>query len=376
MAVKEQEVMSALSRVIEPELHRDLVSLNMIKDLKIDGNDVAFAIELTTPACPLKDVMERAARAELKKIPGLGQVNIAWTSNVTSSARMRSALNLPIKNIIAVASGKGGVGKTTVAVNLAVALGKTGAKVGLLDNDVYGPNVPIMVGLPTAELIRENGKEMVRPSVMTEKHGDKAMLVPEEKFGIKIFSIGFVYPAEQALVWRGPMLHSAIRQFLQDVAWGDLDYLIIDMPPGTGDSQLSLAQVAQGVMGIIVTTPQLVSMSDALKGLATFEQLKISIVGVIENMGPYTDPKTGQKMAVFGEGGGERLAAMKGVPFIGSVPLDPAIRIGGDSGRPIVVAYPDSEAGRRLIEIARQVAARVSVLNYQQNNVIPINIIG
>ncbi len=369
MAVTEKDVMAALSRVIEPELHKDLVSLNMIKDLQISGNNVAFKIELTTPACPLKDVMDKAAREELHKVAGMGEIEIGWTSNVSANARMRSALNLPIKNIIAVASGKGGVGKSTVSVNLAIALAQTGAKVGLLDNDVYGPNVPLMVGLPAAELMPD-GRAM--PSVAQQN----GKLIPEEKFGIKIFSIGFIYPAEQALVWRGPMLHSAIRQFLSDVEWEELDYLIIDMPPGTGDSQLSLAQTAQGVMGVIVTTPQLVSMGDALKGIAAFEQLKIPIIGVIENMGPYTDPKTGAKVALFGEGGGERLAALKKVPFLGSVPLDPAIRIGGDSGKPVVVSYPESDAAKRITEIAKQIAARVSVLNFHQNNVIPINIIG
>jgi len=365
--------MTALGRVIEPELHQDLVTLNMVKDVRIIGNDVAFKIELTTPACPLKDVMDKAARAELNKIVGIGTVDIGWTSNVAANARMRSALSLPVKNIIAVASGKGGVGKSTIAVNLAIALGQTGATVGLLDNDVYGPNVPIMVGLPTAELMPDGRS---RPSISIETRGKVNLMVPEEKFGIKIFSIGFVYSAEQALVWRGPMLHSAIRQFLQEVAWGDLDYLIIDMPPGTGDSQLSLAQTAQGVMGVIVTTPQLVSLSDALKGITAFEQLKIPMIGVIENMGPYIDPATGRKMTMFGEGGGERLAAMKKVPFLGSVPLDPSIRIGGDTGKPFIVTNPDSEAAQRLTTIAKQVAARVSVLNFQQSSVIPISIIG
>jgi ATP-binding protein involved in chromosome partitioning len=371
MALTEKQVMDALSRVIEPELHKDLVSLNMIKDLRINQNDVAFNIELTTPACPLKDVIDQAARAELAAIPGIGKVDVKFTSNVVANARVRGALNIPVKNIIAVASGKGGVGKTTVSVNLALALAQTGARVGLLDNDVYGPNVPIMLGLPMAELMPD-GKHTA-PSVKVLPNG---AITPMEIHGIKVFSIGFIYPPEAPLVWRGPMLHSAIRQFLQDVQWGELDYLIIDMPPGTGDSQLSLAQVAAGVMGIIVTTPQLVSLSDALKGLATFEQLKVPILGVIENMGPYTDPQTGVKMAMFGEGGGQRLAGTKNVPFLGSVPLDPMIRVGGDSGKPIVIADPSSETAARFTDIARQVAARVSVVNFENSGVVPITITG
>ena len=370
MALSEKQVLGALSRVIEPELHRDLVTLNMIKDLKVNQNDVAFSIELTTPACPLKDIMDRAARVELNKLPGIGKIDIAWTSNVSSSAKMRGALSIPVKNIIAVASGKGGVGKTTVAVNLALALSQTGASVGLLDNDVYGPNVPIMLGLPAAE-VTPDGKHTI-PSV--DQVDGK--LIPMEVHGIKVFSIGFIYPPEAPLVWRGPMLHSAIRQFLQDVAWGELDYLIIDMPPGTGDSQLSLAQVAAGVMGLIVTTPQLVSISDALKGLAAFEQLKVPVLGVIENMGPYIDPNTGAKVALFGEGGGQRLAGMKNVPFLGSVPLDAMIRVGGDSGKPVMIADPTSATAARFTEIAKQVAARVSVVNFQNDNVIPISFIG
>ncbi len=372
MALTEKQVLDALSRVIEPELHQDLVTLNMIKDLKINKNDVAFKIELTTPACPLKDVMDRAARVELNKLLGIGKVEIGFTSNVTANARVRGALNITVRNIIAVASGKGGVGKSTVAVNLALALGKSGARVGLLDNDVYGPNVPIMLGLPTAELTPD-GKHTL-PAV-DQRDGK---LIPIEVYGIKVFSIGFIYPPESPLVWRGPMLHSAIRQFLQDVEWGELDYLIIDMPPGTGDSQLSLAQVAAGVMGLIVTTPQLVSMSDALKGLAAFEQLKVPVLGVIENMGPYIDPATGVKVALFGEGGGERLASMKKVPYLGSIPLDPMIRVGGDSGKPALIADPRSASSLRFMELAQQVAARVSVVNFQNSNsnIIPISIIG
>ncbi len=370
MALTEKQITDALSRVIEPELHRDLVSLNMIKDLKIDRNGVAFKIELTTPACPLKDVIERAARVELSKIPGIGKVEIGFSSNVTANAQIRGALKLPVKNIIAIASGKGGVGKTTVAVNLALALAQSGASVGLLDNDVYGPNVPLMLGLPTAELTPDGKHTM--PSV-DQRDGK---LIPMEVHGIKVFSIGFIYPPESPLVWRGPMLHSAIRQFLQDVEWGELDYLIIDMPPGTGDSQLSLAQVAAGVMGIIVTTPQLVSMSDALKGLAAFEQLKVPVLGVIENMGPYIEPASGARVALFGEGGGQRLASMKNVPFLGSIPLDPLIRVGGDSGKPVLIADPGSATSIRFGELAQQVAARVSVVNFQSSNVIPVSVIG
>ncbi|HQV30112.1 MAG TPA: Mrp/NBP35 family ATP-binding protein [Thermoflexales bacterium] len=355
--LSENQVMTALSAVMEPELHKDLVSLNMIKDLKISGNDLAFSVELTTPACPLKDVIENDIRAALAKI-GVGKIDLTWTSNMGANARMRGTVQTPIKNIIAVASGKGGVGKSTVAANLAIALAQSGAKVGLLDNDVYGPNIPLMFGLPAAQL-QADGRAL--PSVQQIE----GKLIPIDRYGVKVFSIGFIYPAEMPLVWRGPMLHSAIRQFLTDVAWGDLDYLIIDMPPGTGDSQLSLAQTAAGAMGIIVTTPQLVSMSDALKGLAAFEQLKVPVIGVIENMGPSVDPKTGAKIAMFGEGGGDRLAKMKGVPFLGSVPLDSMIRVGGDSGRPIVIADPAAPAAVRFQEIARQVAARVSVINYQ-----------
>ncbi len=370
MALTEKQVLDALSHVIEPELHKDIVSLVMVKDLTVKANDISFNLELTTPACPLKDVIERAARAELSKLPGVGRVDIKLTSNVSSNARLRGVLNIAVRNIIAVASGKGGVGKTTVAVNLALALHQSGARVGLLDNDVYGPNVPIMLGLPTAEL-DPDGKHTV-PSI-AQKDGK---LIPVLSHGIKVFSIGFIYPPEAPLVWRGPMLHSAIRQFLQDVDWGELDYLIVDMPPGTGDSQLSLAQVASGVMGLIVTTPQLVSLSDAQKGLAAFEQLKVPVLGVIENMGPYMDPNTGAKVALFGEGGGQRLAAMKDVPFLGSIPLDPLVRLGGDTGRPVVIADPASETALRFREIAEQVAARVSVVNFQDSNVIPISIVG
>lgn len=368
--ITEQQILTALSRVMEPELHRDLVTLNMIKNIKISSNNVSFDVELTTPACPLKDVIEKDVRTELAKVNGVGTVDVNWTSNVDANARMRGALSLPFKNIIAVASGKGGVGKSTVSANLAIALAKSGATVGLLDNDVYGPNIPMMFGLPSAQT-SPDGKYTI-PAV-DQKDGK---LIPAERYGIKVFSIGMIYPPESPLVWRGPMLHSAIRQFFQDVLWGELDYLVIDMPPGTGDSQLSLAQVAQGAMGVIVTTPQLVSMSDALKGLAAFEQMKIPVIGVIENMGPYIDKSSGQKVALFGEGGGERLAKMKSVPYLGSVPLDPVIRVGGDSGRPIVVADEKSDAAKCFAEIAKQVAARVSVLNYQSSVAPTISVVG
>ncbi len=355
--VTEKDILAALGEVQEPELHRDLVSLNMIQDVVIDGSEVSFTIMLTTPACPLKSQIEREARAAVAVLPGVEAVAIKFDANVPSDGRSRGLLELPIRNAIAVASGKGGVGKTTVAVNTAVVLAKSGARVGLLDADIYGPNVPTMMGVEQL------------PPVKNEK------LVPAEAYGVKLMSIGFLVKPEQPLIWRGPMLHSAIRQFLTDVEWGELDYLVIDLPPGTGDAGLSLAQSLPLSGGVIVTLPQQVSLDDARRGLEMFRQLDVNIFGVVENMS-YLELPDGSRMDVFGAGGGERLAAEAGVPFIGAIPMDPAVRSGGDFGIPVTIAQPDSPVAQALSKVAMDLAAKISVAAVQGPNFIPINLIG
>jgi len=349
-ALTEDAVMKALATVIEPELHRDLVSLNMIRNLKIDGQDVDFTIMLTTPACPLRGKMENDSRAALSRVPGIGAVTIHWDANVPADRRIGDQIGQNFRNTIAVSSGKGGVGKTTIAVNLAISLAREGARVGLLDADILGPNVPMMMGR----------NEMPPPR--------NRKMVPAENYGVKFISMAFLVRPDQPLIWRGPMLHSAIRQLLTDVDWGDLDYLVVDLPPGTGDAQLTLAQVLPLSGAIVVTQPMQVAASDAVRGLKTFEKLDVPIIGVIENMsGDF-----------FGTGAGEQLAKDYNTPYLGSVPLDANVRKGGDSGEPIVVAYPDSAAALALRQIARDVAARVSVLTLQvqADNIIPIQMIG
>ncbi len=355
--VSAEAVMAALSQVQEPELHRDLVSLNMIRDLKIDGGKVSFTVVLTTPACPLRTRIEREAREAVEALPGVKAVEVKLDANVPSDGRARGLMQLPIRNAIAVASGKGGVGKTTVAVNLSVVLAQSGARVGLLDADIYGPNVPLMMGVSG------------RPQLVDNK------LVPLEAYGVKVMSIGLLLPADQPLIWRGPMLHSAIRQFLSDVAWGELDYLVIDLPPGTGDAGLSLAQSLPLSGGLIVTLPQQVSLDDARRSLEMFRQLNVPILGVVENMS-YLELPDGTRIDVFGAGGGERLAKEAGVPFIGAIPMDPAVRSGGDTGRPVVIAAPETAVARALRAMAEDVAAKVSVAAMNQNNFIPIKMVG
>ena len=348
-SVTQEAVLAALGTVIEPELHRDLVSLNMIRDLKVDGNDVAFTIMLTTPACPLRGKMEKDSRAALASVPGIGQVTIKWDANVPSDRRIGDQIGQNFRNTIAVSSGKGGVGKTTIAVNLAISLAMEGASVGLLDADILGPNVPMMMGR----------NEMPPPR--------NRKMVPAENYGVKFISMAFLVKPDQPLIWRGPMLHSAIRQLLTDVDWGELDYLVIDLPPGTGDAQLTLAQVLPLTGAVVITQPMQVAAADAVRGLKMFEKLDVPIIGVIENM-------SGE---FFGTGAGQQLATTYQTPFLGVVPLDANVRVGGDSGEPIVVAYPDSAAAVALREIARAVAARVSVLTLevQAGNIIPIQMI-
>jgi len=355
-APERQAILDALGRVQEPELHRDLVSLGMIRDLTIDGGRVAFTVELTTPACPLRDRIESEARTAVAAVPGVTQVDVRLASNVRADGRVRGLIQAPVRNAVAVASGKGGVGKTTVAVNLAVALSRAGAGVGLLDADVYGPNVPTMIGLETMPPPRD-GK-----------------MVPAEAYGVKVVSMGFLMPPGQPLIWRGPMLHSAIRQFIADVAWGELDYLIVDLPPGTGDAPLSLAQSLPLSGGLIVTLPQKISLEDARRGLEMFRSMDVAILGVVENMSALELPD-GTRLEVFGSGGGERLAAEAGVPFLGTVPMDPQVRVAGDGGTPVVVAHPESAAGQALDRIARALAATLSVRSFQQPNVIPLSMV-
>lgn len=350
-------VLQALSKVNDPDLNKDLVTLNMIRDLEIEGSDLRFTIMLTTPACPMKDRMKNEAYEAVSTLEGVESVDIKMDADVPNDGRNRGLLNVPVRNAIAIASGKGGVGKSTVAVNLAVALAQSGARVGLLDADIYGPNIPTMMGVTQL------------PPATTEK------LIPAESHGVQLMSIGFLVKPNQPLIWRGPMLHSAIRQFLTDVAWDELDYLIIDLPPGTGDAQLSLTQSLPLSGGVIVTLPQQVSLDDALRGLEMFRQLNVPILGVVENMS-YLELPDGTRMDIFGTGGGEKLASETGVPFIGAIPMDPSVRISGDAGYPVILSHPESPVAQALQMIAEDLAAKVSVAALQDNNVIPINFVG
>lgn len=347
--VSEDAVMAALATVIEPELHRDLVSLNMIRNLEIDGDDVTFTIMLTTPACPLRGKMEGDARAALAGVPGVGKVSIKWDANVPRDRRIGQQIGQQFRNTIAVTSGKGGVGKSTISVNLAVSLAQNGARVGLLDADILGPNIPMMMGVD----------QMPPPR--------NRKMMPAEKFGVKFISMAFLVKPDQPLIWRGPMLHSAISQLLTDVDWGELDYLVVDLPPGTGDAQLTLAQVLPVSGALIVTQPMAVAAADALRSYKMFEKLDVPIIGVVENM-------SGE---FFGTGAGKKLADEYNLPYLGSVPLDVNVRVGGDSGEPVVVAHPDSPAAQALMQISQQIAARVSVLTLaNQSDFIPIQLIG
>ena len=350
MSERNEAVRQALATVIEPELNRDIISLDMVKDLQVEGPVARFTIVLTTPACPLKDVfIERCNAAVLGRVPGIERLDIRWDAQVPADRRIHGRLDVPMNCIIAVASGKGGVGKTTIATNIAVALADAGASVGLMDADILNPNIPVMTGLGYG-----------RPKVIDSK------MQPLEAWGVKIISTGFLTPPDKPMIMRGPMLHSAIRQFFTDVNWGRLDYMIVDLPPGTGDAPLSLAQSFPLTGAVIVTQPQDVAVADALRSAAMFETLEVPLLGVVENM-------SGE---FFGSGGGETLAQQRGLPFLGRVPLAAALREGGDYGRPLVVTAPQSPAGQALMTVAQAVAARASVMMLQGNDVIPLDIIG
>jgi len=338
-------VLNALRAVNDPDLRRDIVSLGFVKDLSVSGDTVSFTLELTTPACPVKDQMRDQAAAAVRAL-GASAVDVQMTAKVRSvSAPEKGQPPHPgIKNVIAVGAGKGGVGKTTVAVNLALALAKCGSRVGILDGDVYGPNVPMMLGLNATQLTTD-GKS----------------IVPAEKFGIQIVSMAFLTQDDQAIVWRGPMLHAAIRQFFQDVAWHDLDYLIVDMPPGTGDVALSLSQVVPVVGAIVVTTPQQVALADSRRAIRMYEKLNIPTMGIVENMSYYSCTNCHHEADIFGHGGGEALAAEMKVPFLGRLPVYQPIREGSDAGVPVVIGDPGSAATRAFLTLAERTAAQVSI---------------
>ena len=354
--ITKEAVLAALGKVQEPELHQDLVTLNMIRELEIEGDKVTFTVMLTTPACPLRGRIDKEVREAVMTVDGVKTIEVKMDSDVPNDGRMRGLVNMPIRNAIAIGSGKGGVGKSTVAVNIAVALAQSGARVGLMDADIYGPNTPTMLGVD--KLPPPNGQK----------------LVPADTYGIKLISMGLLVKPGQPLIWRGPMLNTAIRQFLSDVDWGELDYLIVDLPPGTGDAALSLAQALPLSGAVVVTLPQLVSLEDATRGLNMFKQLEVPILGVVENMS-YLDLPDGTRMDIFGTGGGEELAKATETEFLGKIPLDQNVRIGGDTGKPIVVSYPESAVTKSIQEISQKIAAKISVAALTASNALPINIV-
>ncbi|HET7094031.1 MAG TPA: iron-sulfur cluster carrier protein ApbC [Thermomicrobiales bacterium] len=339
-----ERVLEAIREVQEPEIGRSLVDLRMISDVAIDGRDVALTVELLRPGASYQDRLDAELRAALATLPEIGAVAINWTTRVrpSGSGKADAQAITGVKNTIAVASGKGGVGKSTVAANLAVALAEAGASVGLLDTDVYGPSIPLMMGQASKPLVRD-GK-----------------IVPLEAHGVKVMSIGFLLDPEKALIWRGPLVAQLINQFLNDVVWGDLDYLVLDLPPGTGDVQLTLVQKIPISGAVIVTTPQDVALADAVKGLRMFQEVKTTVLGIVENMSWFTCPHCGERTPIFGEGGGARVAAQYDVPLLGQIPIEPAVRAGGDAGVPIVVGDPESESARAFAHLAERVTARLA----------------
>jgi ATP-binding protein involved in chromosome partitioning len=355
MQVSEAAVLEALKAVRDPDLHRDIVTLGFVKDLAINRTQVSFTIELTTPACPVKDLMRDQARAAVQQLPGVSQVDVTMTARVREAAggdATRSAIP-GVKNVVAVGAGKGGVGKTTVAVNLALALVKCGSRVGLIDADIYGPNVPIMLGMKT-QLTTDGQK-----------------IVPAEKFGLQVISMGFLTGDDAPIIWRGPMLHGALQQFFREVAWKDLDYLVVDMPPGTGDVALSLSQTVPVAGSVVVTTPQQVSLADSRRAVAMYKKLNIPTLGVIENMSHFVCPNCSHQADIFGHGGGEQMAADLGVPFIGRVPIYQPIREGGDTGVPLMVSDPGAPAAKAFMAAAEQLAAQISVASYNRPTLPP-----
>jgi ATP-binding protein involved in chromosome partitioning len=354
--LSEAAVLDALKAVRDPDLHRDIVSLKFVKNLRIDGGRVAFTIELTTPACPVKDQMRDQARAAVQQLPGVTQVDIEMTAQVRSavSADAGKAPVEGVKNIIAVGAGKGGVGKTTVAVNLAIALSQSGGRVAMIDGDIYGPNVPIMLGIET-QLTTDGQK-----------------IVPAEQYGIQLVSMAFLTNDDSPVIWRGPMLHGVIQQFFREVRWRDIDYLIVDLPPGTGDVALSLSQSVPVSGAVVVTTPQTVSVADTRRAVRMYQKLNVPMLGLIENMSHFVCPGCRQESDIFGKGGGEALAGEVGTPFLGRIPIYEPIRVGGDTGVPITVGEPGSPAAQAFRAAAERLAAQLSIASYASRKSIPL----
>jgi ATP-binding protein involved in chromosome partitioning len=351
-SLTEAAVLDALRAVKDPDLHKDIVTLGFVKSVKIDGGRVALVIELTTPACPVKDLMRDQARAEVMKL-GAETVEIEMTAQVRAVPRPEGnkAPVDGVKNIIAVGAGKGGVGKTTVAVNLAMALSRAGSRVAIIDGDLYGPNVPIMLGLSTS----------------LDSDGEK--IKPAEKYGLQVVSLGFLTPDDAPVIWRGPMLHGAIQQFFREVRWSNIDYLVIDMPPGTGDVALSLSQSVPVAGAVLVSTPQTVALADTKRAVAMYRKLNIPTLGLIENMSHFVCPGCGRESDLFGKGGGEQLATDMKVPFLGRVPLYEPVRRGGDAGTPIVMSEPESPAAQAFVAAAERVAQQVSIASFSRKQI-------
>jgi ATP-binding protein involved in chromosome partitioning len=343
--INRDQVIEALRHVQDPELHKDLVTLNMVKDVQVSGTAVRLGIELTTPACPMKDQIGKDVEQALRGI-GAGEVNITWSAQVRATPR--PAAQLPgVKNIIAVGAGKGGVGKSTIAVLAAMGLQREGAKVGLMDADIYGPSIPKMLGI-----------EFEKPRVRGEK------IVPIEAHNLKVMSMGFMVEPEKAVIWRGPMVHGVIKQFLDQVDWGDLDYLIIDLPPGTGDVPLTLSQSIPMTGAVVVCTPQDVALLDAVKALRMYQQLNVDILGIVENMSYFIAPDTGKEYDIFGRGGARKAAERLGVPFLGEIPININIRVTGDKGNPASnFEGPASLAREQIMSFVRHLAGQISVHN-------------
>ncbi|MEB3232525.1 MAG: Mrp/NBP35 family ATP-binding protein [Leptolyngbyaceae bacterium] len=344
-------ILDVLRPVQDPELQKSLVDLNMIRNVAVEGGHVCFTLVLTTPACPLKEFIKEECENAVKTLPGVESVTVEVGAETPQQKALPDRQGIDgVKNIIAVSSGKGGVGKSTVAVNIAVALAQAGAKVGMIDADIYGPNTPTMLGLADAKVLVQDGEN------------GQQVLEPAFNYGVKLVSMGFLIDKDQPVIWRGPMLNGIIRQFLYQVTWGELDYLIVDMPPGTGDAQLTLAQAVPMAGAVIVTTPQNVAIQDARRGLRMFQQLNVPVLGIVENMSYFIPPDLPDRQYdIFGSGGGKHTSEELGLPLLGGVPLEMPVREGGDRGIPIVINAPESASAQALTAIAQQVAARVSV---------------